>query len=123
GVEPGPPPFNIPFTFNNAVRGDTYGLELSATYQFSNWWRLRGGYTFLKKDLMIKKNSSDLNNASAESNDPSHQLLLQSEMDLPENVEFGAVVRYVSELPNPYVADYVGLDLRVGWRIHKSIEL
>lgn len=122
-VEPGPPPFNIPVTFGNGVKGNTYGVELSATYQMNSWCRLRGGYTFLRKDLVVKTNSADSNNGSAESNDPAHQVLIQPMINVPGKFEFGAVLRYVAMLPQPYVSEYVGLDMRVGWRLAKLVEL
>lgn len=122
-VEPGPPPFGIPVTFGNGVKGNTYGVELSAACQVSDWWRLRGGYTFLKKELTIKSTSGDLNGGRADSNDPEYQLLIQSTMNLPGRVELGAVFRYIGELPQPPVAEYAGLDLRCSWKVHTSIEL
>lgn len=121
--EPGPPPFNIPITLGNGVKGETYGVELSATNQLTSWWTLRGGYTFLKKDLVIKPSSRDMNRANAESNDPEHQFLIQSTMELPFRIEFGTVIRYVDKLSTFYVSDYTGLDLRVGWKLSKVIEL
>lgn len=121
-VEPGPPPFNLPLTYGNGVKGNTYGGELSATYIPTAWWRLRAGFTRLEKDLELKPGSGDLNNGS-ETNDPSHQLLLQSTMNLRYGLEFGAVVRYVDKLPKPYVSDYVGLDVRIAWKVAEVIEL
>jgi iron complex outermembrane receptor protein len=44
-------------------------------------------------------------------------------MDLPGNVELGLVFRYVDNLPKPFVEKYAGLDMRLAWRIHKSLEL
>jgi iron complex outermembrane receptor protein len=122
-VEPGPPPFGIPVTFGNGVRGNTYGAELSFTQQFTSRWRLRGGYTFLKKDLSVKSTSADQNNGSAESNDPAHQFLIQSTIKPSEKITIGTVLRYVSELPAPQVNEYFGLDLQVTVRVHKMIEL
>jgi iron complex outermembrane recepter protein len=122
-VEPGPPPFGIPVTFGNGVKGTTYGLELSSTCQLTNWWRARGGYTFLEKDLVVKENSSDSNQGSAESNDPQHQFLVQSSMDIRKTISLGIFLRYIGELPEPYVSDYTGLDVRLSWRPHKMFEL
>ena len=122
-AEPGPPPYNIPITFGNGVKGGSYGIELSVTYQMTNWWNLRGGYTFLKKELSIKSDSKDLNGGTAESNDPENQFLLQSTMDLPGRLELGMVARYVSKLPKPAVPAYTGLDIRVGWKLNKWVEL
>ncbi|MEO8404877.1 MAG: TonB-dependent receptor [Chitinophagaceae bacterium] len=122
-AEPGPPPFGIPITFGNGVRGKSYGVELSATYQLASWWQLRGGYTFLKKDLSVKPGSNDLNKGSAESNDPRHQVVVQSSIDIPGGIELGAVLRYVDKLPDPYLKAYTGLDMRIGWRSGKHLEL
>jgi iron complex outermembrane receptor protein len=122
-VEPGPPPVGLPITFGNGVKGNTYGAELAATYQVTHSWRLRGGYTILRKDLSLKEGSSDANQASAESNDPNHQFLLQSTTDFSHGISLGIVLRYIGELPKPHVSDYAGLDVRVGWRINKIIEL
>jgi iron complex outermembrane receptor protein len=122
-AEPGPPPLGIPITFANGVEGDSYGLELTATYQVLSQWRLRAGYTYFHKDLEIKASSRDLNNATSESNDPENQLLLQSTFDVTRNLELDWVARYVDRLPSPRVPSYVSLDLRIGWRVGNNIEL
>jgi len=122
-VEPGPPPFNLPVTLGNGVKGKTYGVELSATYQPTSWWNLRGGYTFLKKDLSVKPGSKDMNKGSAESNDPQHQFLIQSAVDISRRAQLGIVIRYVDKLPKPRVRAYMGLDLRAAYNLSKTIEL
>lgn len=122
-AEPGPPPFNLPITFQNGVRGETYGFELSGTYQVTDWWRLRGGYTFIRKHLVVKPGSQDLNRGTSESDDPENQFLIQSSFDLPGHCEFDGTVRYVDTLPGPYVSSYVSLDLRLAWKPTKNIEI
>ena len=76
-----------------------------------------------EKNLKVKENSADANQGSSESNDPSHQVLMQSMMKLPGRIELGTVFRYVGELPKPKVSGYVGLDIRLAWRLDKRIEL
>ena len=122
-AEPGPPPFGIPITFGNGVRGHTYGAELAAVYQATGRWRLRGGYTFLKKDLSLKPGSNDANGATAESDDPEHQFLVQSMTDLPGRVQVDAVLRLVDELPDPRVPGYGELDVRLAWKPIERLEL
>lgn len=122
-VEPGPPPSGLPVTFGNGVKGESYGIELAVISQLTNWWNLKGGYTFLKKDLSVKPGSRDSNKASAESNDPEHQFVVQSNVKLPRRVELGTLIRYIDKLPKPYVPSYLGLDLRIGWKLSKAIEL
>jgi iron complex outermembrane recepter protein len=122
-IEPGPPPLNIPFALGNGVKGISYGSELSAAWQAHSRWLLRGGYTFLKKDLSVKSTSMDLNKGSAESNDPEHQFLIQSVVDITRKIEWGTVVRYIGKLPKPVVKAYTGLDVRIGWKITRVIEI
>ncbi|MBL7700456.1 MAG: TonB-dependent receptor [Chitinophagaceae bacterium] len=122
-VEPGPPPTGFPLTFGNGVKGHTYGLEIAGNWQAMRWWRLRGGYTFLKKKLKVKEESDDMNNASAESNDAENQILLQSYFDIGKQVEAGIVFRHISKLPQPVVSAYSGLDLRIAWQMSSFLEL
>jgi iron complex outermembrane receptor protein len=105
------------FIILNRLRAKTYGVELSATWQATTWWQLRGGYTFLKKRILLG-NSQDLNRGRGEGNDPQHQFLIQSMINLPANLEFDSVLRYVDNLNQrgPLVPSYVSLDLRLGWR-------
>jgi len=72
-VEPGP---NVlPFTFGNGVKGRTYGAELSAAYRLVSWWRLRGGYTYLRKKLSLKPASHDGNAGSQKATIPITSIL------------------------------------------------
>jgi iron complex outermembrane receptor protein len=122
-VEPGPPPTGLPFTLGNGLQGHAYGAELGAVYQVSDRWRLRGGYTFLKKELSLKPGSADPNGGKAEGNDPEHQFLIQSSADLPGRLGLDAVFRFVDALPDPKVPSYADLDLRLGWAATEHLEL
>ena len=44
-------------------------------------------------------------------------------MDLPHNVQFDSVVRYVDSLPAWNIPSYVALDLRVAWWPTKNLEI
>ncbi|HEU5464095.1 MAG TPA: TonB-dependent receptor [Candidatus Binatia bacterium] len=105
------------FVILNGLRAKTYGVEVSATWRAADWWQLRGGYTFLKKRILLG-NSQDLNRGRGEGNDPQHQFLIQSMINLPANLEFDSVLRYVDNLNQrgPLVPSYVSLDLRLGWQ-------
>jgi iron complex outermembrane receptor protein len=122
-AEPDSAPAPFPFRFKNGVRGHSEGVEVAATWQVIDRWRLKGGYTFLQKTLSRKPGSNDLNQATAESDDPPHQALVQSSLDLPGRIEWDVVARYVAALPNPAVESYVGLDLRLGWRPTERLQL
>lgn len=101
----------------NELEAKTYGVELALAWHPLDWWRLRGGYTFFKKDIEFGR-SRDINQGRGEGNDPHHQFLIQSMTNLPANFEFDSVLRYVDNLNQrgPLVPSYVSLDLRLGWR-------
>ncbi|MEO5804297.1 MAG: TonB-dependent receptor [Verrucomicrobiota bacterium] len=123
-VRTNPPPRVIA----NDVVGETYGVELDATYQVLDWWRLRAGYTWLKGNLREKDGRNDLNNAGTETADPEHQISLQSLMSLPGNVELDGQFRWVDELnfvsngQRDHVPSYFSLDLRLGWHPTENLE-
>ena len=122
-AEPGPPPPNLPITFENGVGGHTYGVEVASVYQVTDHWRLRSGYTFLRKDLVVQPGSSDLNKGTAESDDPEHQAVIQSSLDLPGRVQWDVVARYVDALPDPPLPSYIGVDMRLGWKVIHRLEV
>ena len=101
----------------NGLRAKTYGVELSVAWQALDWWRLLGGYTYFHKRILFG-DSQDVNRGRSEGNDPHHQFLIQSMINLPANLEFDSVLRYVDNLNQrgPLVPSYVSLDLRLGWR-------
>ncbi len=122
-AEPGPPPFGLPITIGNGVEGHTYGAEFALTWQCTEWWRLRGGYTRLKKTLKVKPTSRDRNMGTVESDDPEHQVILQSSLNLPCHVLFDTTFRYMDDLPMPYVRSYVVVDLNMSWSPFESLQL
>jgi iron complex outermembrane receptor protein len=101
------------FVIGNGFNGQTYGVELSGTYQASDWWRLRAGYTYLHKDLW--PTNPRATPSIREGNDPQNQVMIQSIMNLPAHFQFDTVGRYVDTLHNPHVPSYVTFDVRVAW--------
>lgn len=122
-AEPGKILLTYPITIGNGVEGHAYGVELSASMQLLKWWSLKGGYTFLEKKLVIKPDSKDLNKGTNESDDPNNQFLIQSMFNLPKGIEAGFVFRYVDVLTNRYVPSYMSLDVQLGWKITKWLQL
>jgi iron complex outermembrane receptor protein len=119
----------LPFFFANNLEGKTYGVELSATYQVFDTWRLDAGYTPLKEQIRIKPGQMDLSNAMNETADPGQQIFLRSSMDLRKNVELDAKLRWVDTLRNNNgptagsVPSYFELDARLGWHLTETVEL
>ena len=126
----GPTPVTVlPLTIENNLEGDTYGFELTSTFEVSKSWRLHAGYTFLHSDLRVKSGEIDLNNALAETADPKHQFQLRSSWDLPRRFEFDVGVRWVDTLrvnnagTAARVPSYYEMDARLAWRPTDDLEL
>jgi iron complex outermembrane recepter protein len=120
--EASPGPTGLPVVLGNKLSGESYGADLSVTAQLIEWWRVRGNYTVFEKNLNLESSSRDATGGVAEGNDPSHMFTLHSSWDLPKHFEFDAIARYVSRLPNPAVASYMELDLRLGWRATRNLD-
>ncbi len=123
-LEPGPP-----ITVSNGLEGETYGAELSGSYQLAPWWRWQTGYAYLHEHLRLKQGSMDINQARGEGSDPQHQFSVRSSIDLPGHLELDAALRYVDVLHNiangvrGTVPSYVEVDVRLGWMPNKNLEL
>jgi iron complex outermembrane receptor protein len=123
------PSFGFPLLFENNLQGETYGLELSTTYQALDWWRLKGGYNLLKENLHVTAGHVDFSNALNETADPEHQASLRSSMDLYSNVQLDVGLRWVNTLHNNNgpiagtVPSYFEADVRLGWQLHNGVEL
>lgn len=131
-VSPSPPDiFGLPFPFmiRNNLEGETHGIEISTSYQALNWWRLQLGYNLLEEHLRVRSGEVDVNNALNETADPRHQVSIRSSMNLSSNVDFDAYFRWVDALHNNNgaiagrVPSYSELNLRLGWRPMKQLEL
>ena len=126
-----PPPAigGFPIIFQNNLKGETYGFELTADYQILDWWRLHGGYDLLKENIYVKSGQADINNAHNEIADPQQQFSLRSSMDLPKNVELDAGLRWVDTLTLNNgatlgtVPSYFEFDARLAWHATKNLEL
>jgi iron complex outermembrane receptor protein len=117
------PPAPFPIVIGNGQEGESYGLELTADYRLTDWWRLRAGYNEMRSEIRAKPGSTDTSNGSNESHDPNRQFSLRSSWDLPGRLELDAAFRYVSKIANQSVPDYAELDLRLAWRATADVEL
>lgn len=122
-TDPLPPHLVIPLRFNNLLRGETYGVELSTNVDLTNSWKLSGSYSFLRMQLHRTPGGRDVTGEAAEGNSPRHQFQIHSYLRLPRNLELDTAMYRVSELPNQRVAGYTRLDARLGWRVSEGADL
>lgn len=107
----------------NMMEGNTYGIETWGSYGISEWWQLKAGYTYLRKNLRLKPDSGDTISLKSADNDPSHQFSVRSIMNITHNLDLDFALRSVGDLPGSNVPSYVALDGRLGWKISKGTEV
>jgi iron complex outermembrane receptor protein len=106
---------------DNRMEAETYGAEVSANWFVTDQWRLRAGYSYLHINMHPEPASDE--GEGIEDQSPAHQASLHSSHDLPWNLFFDAEVRYVGELANFGLRDYIVADLRLAWRPHENWEV
>jgi len=113
-----PPPSHtiIPLYTVNDTSGRTYGVELFANWSISDYWRLYAQYTLLQIQLYDPEQFYGVT-------DPHDQVYLRSSWNLSKDVEFDLIGRYVDCIPELDVPSYITMDLRLGWRPRKHLEL
>ena len=107
----------------NKLRGQTHGVEFVADYRPYDGWRIQGAYSFLRMNLKADADSSDTAGALAEKESPVNQWTLRSSTDLRDDLELDLWLRYVDDIPALAIDSYWNLDVRVGWRIGKQLDL
>lgn len=128
-AESTPPPARtvIQYQFTNAVRGDSWGVEVTPTWIPTGWLELRSAYSFLDLNLENIPGFTDpanIGNAQSRSNSsPRHQGFLQSTISLPRRIQLTQTFRAVSALSGQNVPAYQTLDLLGMWGISQNVEV
>jgi iron complex outermembrane receptor protein len=112
------------FVFANEMEGKSNGIEMWGSYQATEHWRLSGGFSGLSERLRLKPGSTDAAGVVAqEGRDPARIWMLRSSLNLPYQSELDATMRHVSALANPTVPAYTVVDVRLGWKPRRNLEL
>lgn len=111
----------LPLVWGNRMDGNVHGVEVWASYQPLDWWRLNAGFNIQHEDLAFKPGASQLLRLAQAGDDPHHQASLRSSMRLDDDVSFDADFRYVGQLPDPHVPEYVEANARLGWKVSDTL--
>jgi iron complex outermembrane receptor protein len=125
-VELSPPPARLvlPVMFANRLHGNSHGLEVTADFRPTSWWRWTGAYSFLRVQMTRDPGSSDVSQERRyEGLSPHQQVDMQSSFDLPRAISLDWIFRYVSKLPAGPVPAYATSDVRVAWQVRPELEL
>ena len=117
-------PYTVyPFVNGNGVKGTSAGFEIIGNWKPAPWWRLQPSYAYLNMDFNTIAGSTDTGTVrSLQGSSPSHEGMVQSYLDLPHNLEFSQIYRYVSSLPAQLVGAYQTVDARVAWHFNRHLE-
>ncbi|WP_296818045.1 TonB-dependent receptor [Brevundimonas sp.] len=110
----------LPLYFTNNGAGETWGVEAWGAWQVNPRWRLSLGVQTLDKDISAPP-GTDITGVISQGQDPDYQVLLRSQADLTDRLQFDASLRAVGELIT--IEEYVDLDLRLGWEVNDQVEL
>jgi iron complex outermembrane receptor protein len=121
---PAPPPhLLIPAQFRNDLYGITTGGEISPEWRPTDFWRLRGSYSFLNMNLSkIPGTALGATPASVVGSSPRHQVEAQSSFDIGKRLQLDLLYRYTSALPSQSVRSYSTGDVRAAWLFKSGLE-
>ncbi|KQV61246.1 hypothetical protein ASC95_04860 [Pelomonas sp. Root1217] len=111
--------------FGNGMQGRVSGLEAWGSLQAAPRLRLHGGVTLLRPHLQLKPGSIDTAGsvAAAEGAMPRQMWRLRAAFNLPRDTELDLMLRHVSALRAPDVPAYTAVDLRLGGRVGRDIDV
>lgn len=124
---PAPPHLVLPNLFENLGNASNYGVEASAHWDVSSWWRISPGFSLLEMNLSQSSHSKDttftVRSGSTYGDSPKRQAQLRSAIKLSHNVEWDTSVFYVGSLAMGPVPAYTRVDSRLGWQIREFVEV
>ncbi|HEX5539677.1 MAG TPA: hypothetical protein VFX01_07795, partial [Methylophilaceae bacterium] len=97
----------------------THGVEMWGRWQAAENLRFTGGLVAQDVDVRVKPGSTDLLGG----NDPNYYGQLRASYDITPRHELDVSLRRVGELPQPHVDAYTAMDVRLGWKISRDLEL
>jgi len=104
--------------------GETHGGELAAVWQPTSWRRLRASYGLLRMHLHVRPGSDDATGAALlEGSSPRDQWQLMSVTHLGGIWTLTGWLRHVGGRPAFSVPRYLGLDVRLTWRLSAGLEM
>jgi iron complex outermembrane recepter protein len=102
--------------YANGIKGTTEGFEVAPSWSPTNWWQLKGSYSYLHLSTQDKPGFTDTGTVAMYNGSSPHDgVVIQSLLNLPKRFEFDLTYRYVSALPAQDVSAYSTVDARVGW--------
>jgi len=117
----------IPLVIDNQLYGEVYGVELAASWQVNNSWRLNAGYSYTQMQLHLREGSVDKTEEFDEGDTPHHQTTLRSLWQMSKSWQLDTALRYVDMIKNgrekEAVDSYIAVDIRLAWQAYDALEV
>ncbi|MBL0318240.1 MAG: TonB-dependent receptor [Alphaproteobacteria bacterium] len=113
----------LPLTIYNNGYGESYGFELTTSWQVSSIWELSGSYSFIEIDTHLRNNSGDTELVKEDGKAPQNQFNIRSHFDLPHRIEVDNTLYYTDDLTAINIPSYFRFDTRIAWKPTEAVEL
>jgi len=113
----------IPLRSHNALSGETYGVEASATAKITEDFRIATSYSLFQAAIHRQDESAAAQEQVFEGSAPHNQFQIRAYYDLTRKVELNAAAYYVDNLSALGVPGYWRLDAGVTWHPTKDLDL
>jgi iron complex outermembrane receptor protein len=120
---PTSPELVVPIMYMPAEHGVTYGSEVFGQWQVSGRWRVSGSVTLLLMDLHEDLVGASMTPRPLDGSSPSRQFQVHSYFDLTRKIELDTSFYQVGRIASLLVAAYASVDVRLGWKLTRSLEL
>ncbi len=105
----------FPIRVEEARDAETYGVELSCSWNPVVWWRLTGGYSWFNLNTLDIGNSLEARQGFEEDENAHHLFSLVSYMDLPHNFEVNTSLYVVSALDGLNIKGHARFDFNLSY--------
>jgi iron complex outermembrane recepter protein len=124
-VETTPAPLHVvqPISGGRKMHGESYGIELAGEWNVRPDLVLKGTYTYFDLQLHADADSTATSPEEDEGRSPHHQASLLGSYSITEDLKFHTWLRYVDELPDLKINDYITMDVQLSWSPVKNLEL
>ena len=113
----------LPIRVEEARDAETYGAELSCSWNPVDWWRLTGGYTWFNLNTLDTGNSLEARRGFREDENAHHLFSLVSYLDLPHDFEVNTSLYVVSALDGLGIRGHARLDLNFSYHPTDKVTL
>ncbi|WP_067517664.1 TonB-dependent receptor plug domain-containing protein [Endozoicomonas ascidiicola] len=114
----------VPTILSNGIDATSYGLEVTADWQATPWWKLQLNYSFIQTDAHHHKEDSflDRNEQIIEDLPAQHSANIRSSMNLPNHWQLDTWIRYMDNMTNAKVGAYTALDVKATRTFEDNLE-